>query len=216
MTIMAIDPGPEESAYVEVTPNCDIKGGMGIVDYGIHPNSSIRAYLLAYCHTATEPRLVIEQIASMGMAVGAETFETCVWTGRFMEAFESQTGVGVVRIPRIPIKVHICGTAKAKDANVRQALIDRFGGKKALQKYKAAKLNRHGAVIVPAVKAGPLAGISSHCWAALAVAVVYVDRMKTCEFRVTGFGGSGVGKRQSQSPLMAEAMPPASLIFLVE
>jgi len=185
--VMAIDPGPEKSAYVEVTPHYGgsldtRKGGLDVVSFGILDNSGIRAYLCAVVDTADAHRLVIEQIASMGMAVGAETFETCVWTGRFMEVFESQTGQAAHRIPRVPIKVHLCGTAKAKDANVRQALIDRFGGSSALQKAKAAKVNRHGAVIVPTVKAGPLAGISSHCWAALAVACVYVDRMKTGEF----------------------------------
>lgn len=150
--------------------------------FGIDDNALVRAEIQSYAHITSAPRLVIEQIASMGMAVGAETFETCVWTGRFMEAFESQTGQAAHRIPRVPIKVHLCGTAKAKDANVRQALIDRFGGSSALHKAKAAKYNRHGALIVAAVEAGPLAGISSHCWAALAVACVYVDRMKIGEF----------------------------------
>ena len=181
--IMAIDPGPEQSAYVEVSPHYGgsldtRKGGLDVVHFGILDNSQVRAWLLGFAEVSEAPRLVIEQIASMGMAVGAETFETCVWTGRFMEVFESQTGQAAHRICRVPIKVHLCGTAKAKDANVRQALIDRFGGKKALQKAKAAKLNRHGAVIVPEVEAGPLAGISSHCWQALALACVYVDRIK--------------------------------------
>tara|TARA_R110000823_G_scaffold118465_1_gene242380 strand:+ start:1854 stop:2420 length:567 start_codon:yes stop_codon:yes gene_type:complete len=184
--IMAVDPGPQQSAYVTVQPHPNAIGGLQIVEFAILRNEAVLADIRGFASLPLEGRrLVIEQIASMGMSVGAETFETCVWTGRFMETFDAGRGDGqryAHRIPRVPIKVHLCGTAKAKDANVRQALIDRFGGSKAIQKAKAAKKNRHGAVIVPAVEAGPLAGISSHCWAALALACVYVDRMKIGEF----------------------------------
>jgi hypothetical protein len=181
--VMAIDPGPQQSAYVTVQPNSHAIGGLQIVEFCIGDNANVKADIWGFSSLPLEDRrLVIEQIASMGMSVGAETFETCVWTGRFMETFEAGSQTTAHRIPRVPIKVHLCGTAKAKDANVRQALIDRFGGSSALRKAKAAKYNRHGALIVSAVEAGPLAGISSHCWAALAVACVYVDRMKTGEF----------------------------------
>ncbi|MCX5691553.1 MAG: hypothetical protein NTV94_17470 [Planctomycetota bacterium] len=181
--VMAVDPGPQQSAYVTVRPHPNAIGGLQIVDFCISDNANIKADIWGFSSLPPEERrLVIEQIASMGMSVGAETFETCVWTGRFMETFEAGSQTTAHRIPRVPIKVHLCGTAKAKDANVRQALIDRFGGSSALRKPKAAKKNRHGAVIVPAVDPGPLAGISSHCWAALALACVYVDRMEIGEF----------------------------------
>lgn len=181
--VMAIDPGPEQSAYVTVHPNPNAVGGLQVIEHAILRNDAVRADIWGFASLPLEDRrLVIEQIASMGMSVGAETFETCVWTGRFMQVFEGGCGNVAHRIPRVPIKVHLCGTAKAKDANVRQSLIDRFGGSKALQKYKAAKFNRDGEIVSPEVEAGALAGISSHCWAALAVAVVYVDKMKVGEF----------------------------------
>lgn len=188
MTIMAIDPGPEQSAQVTVRVTAD--GAMTIIDHGIQRNEVIRADVYGFAIASPvalygdgERRLVIEQIASMGMAVGAETFETCVWTGRFLETFEGTSNITAHRIPRVPIKVHLCGTAKAKDANIRQALIDRFGGSKALQKHKAAKVNRKGEVVSPEVLAGPLAGISSHCWSALALACCWVDRYKIGEYK---------------------------------
>jgi hypothetical protein len=89
------------------------------------------------------------------MPVGAEVFETCVWIGRFMQYwchFASEQSI--TRIPRKEVKVHLCGTTKAKDANIRQALIDRIGP----QGTKKAP--------------GPTYGVKSHCWPALAVAVV--------------------------------------------
>ena len=58
---------------------------------------------------------------------------------------------------RKDIKIHLCGTMKAKDANIRQALIDKHG------KVGTAK------------NKGPLYGISSHLWSALAVADYATD-----------------------------------------
>ena len=181
--IMAIDPGPGKSAYVIVQPTPTAVGGLQIVEFCIGDNANIRADIWGFASLPLEDRrLVLEQVASMGMSVGAETFETCVWTGRFMETFEAGKHQDAHRIPRVPIKVHLCGSARAKDANVRQALIDRFGGSKSMQKSKSAKYDRKGALVMPEVDPGPLAGISSHCWSALALACVYVDRMRTGEF----------------------------------
>ena len=171
---LAIDPGPTQSAYVVLS---DRSSSPHIYGFGIEPNDDVLDILAGHARHPVGISLVIEQIASMGMAVGAETFETCVWTGRFMERYAATCGREAVRIPRVPIKVHLCGTAKAKDANVRQALIDRYGGPAALRKAKPAKMNRKGEIIAPAVEAGALAGISSHCWSALAVGVVYLDRV---------------------------------------
>lgn len=69
---------------------------------------------------------------------------------------------GAHRIFRRDIKLHLCNSVRAKDANIRQALIDRYGGKeKAIGKKKSP---------------GPLYGIKSHMWAALALAVTYHDQ----------------------------------------
>lgn len=151
MKILAIDPGPEKSAYV-------IWDGAAVLDRGIIENDEIIRSLgpgrmLDHC--------AIEKIACYGMAVGAEVFETCVWTGRFIERWRDYAGMGdPIRIPRGDIKVHICRSNRAKDTNIRQALIDRFGAP--------------GTKKAP----GPLFGVTSHCWAALAVAVVTHDRLK--------------------------------------
>lgn len=99
---------------------------------------------------AWEGNLAVEMIASYGMPVGAEVFETCVWIGRLIEAYH---GPGpVTRVKRSDVKLHVCGSARAKDANVRQALIDLFGPQ--------------GTVRNP----GPTHGLKSHMWAALGVA----------------------------------------------
>lgn len=152
MKILAIDPGPTQSAYV--IWDGARKGNAEIL------SNDLMAMLVNGCAQQGDiDHMVIEKVACYGMAVGAETFETCVWTGRFIQAWDSVREGEQGRLTRLDIKVHLCKSAKAKDANVRQALIDRFG--------------------IPGTKKtpGPLYGITSHCWAALAVAVCAHDRL---------------------------------------
>lgn len=147
--ITAVDPGNIESAWVRWD---EIHNR--IQDFDKQPNEDVLVELRDSAGIC-----VIEQIKSYGMAVGESIFETCVWTGRFMEAFGADR---VHRISRTDVKVHLCRSAKAKDANVRQALIDRFGGKeKAIGTKKAP---------------GPLYGVSGDVWAALAVAITWTDQ----------------------------------------
>ena len=66
-------------------------------------------------------------VASYGMAVGKDVFETCVWIGRFAEACgRDSDGEASQLVYRQPVKLHHCHSAKAKDSNIRQALVDRF------------------------------------------------------------------------------------------
>ncbi len=67
----------------------------------------------------------------------------------------------VARIKRLEVKIHLCHDSRAKDANIRQAILDRFGGKE-----KAI-----GRMATP----GPLMGVSGDLWAALAVAITFWD-----------------------------------------
>jgi hypothetical protein len=102
-------------------------------------------------------------IASYGMAVGREVFETCVWIGRFTQAWHAPAAVELVY--RQDVKLHLCGNPRARDANIRQALLDLFpraGGGKTPQ-------------IGTKAKPGPLYGVSSHAWPALAVAITALE-----------------------------------------
>ena len=147
--ILAIDPGPVDSALVLYSPTA------GLCEHHTGPNAWVLAYLSIY-HAAPQDVLVIEQIAAMGMAVGAEVFETVRWAGRFEQAWRHRR-LAVDRVKRIHVKLALCGQSRAKDGNVRQALIDRFGGPLAVK------------------KGGPLYKVSGDAWAALAVAVAYSD-----------------------------------------
>ncbi len=150
MTLYAIDPGTEQSAFVLM----DADGCRG----RIVTNNMLVEYLRSDL-ADRGAHLVIEQVKSFGMAVGADVFETVFWSGRFAEAWEAGGGT-LSRIGRLDVKIALCGSARAKDANIRQALIDRYGGPAAIK------------------KGGPLYGIKSHLWAALAVGVAYQEQQK--------------------------------------
>lgn len=145
--ILAIDPGTTESAIVGWD-------GEVIRDAVILPNDGVLNYLEG--HGSWVKKLVIEEIASYGMPVGKTTFETVWWAGRFAQVWHSWGG-NFEMVPRLPVKMHLCKSAKAKDSNIWQALIDRFGepGKKA--------------------NPGLLYPLKSHMRAAFALAVYYVD-----------------------------------------
>lgn len=158
MRLLAIDPGTTRSAFVELDVVTD-----HIRTYGIFPNEQLLHWLRG---ATNEPRAylppmldlaVIEKVESFGMAVGAEVFETVYWSGRFAEALHP---IPVERLGRRAVKLHLCGHARAKDPNIRQALIDRYGGPAAI-----------GRKATP----GPLYGISGDVWSALAVAVTWAD-----------------------------------------
>ena len=155
-SIFAIDPGPEFSAFVEY------KRGL-LLGHAKVPNADLLE-ILRSDHWGGSRQLAIEMIASYGMPVGREVFETCVFIGRCAEAWNHQD-VDPIRVTRHEIKMHLCHSARANDAAIRQALIDRFGpGKDRAIGKKASP--------------GPLYGLAGDEWAALALAVTVADRME--------------------------------------
>lgn len=156
--ILAIDPGTTQSGWVEYDAESH-----RVLDSDVMPNAEILARLERPSRADT---LAVEMIASYGMAVGREVFETCVWIGRFVQAWHMPDDAKLVY--RRDVKLHLCGTAKAKDPNIRQAILDLFpstGGGKTPQ-------------IGTKSQPGPLYGVSSHVWAALGVALTAKAQMK--------------------------------------
>ena len=112
--IIAVDPGPEQSAFI-------VWNGHAIWAARILSNEEFLNHLINFPHK--EFPLVIEQIKSMGMPVSDTIFDTVFWTGRFCQAWKGP----FFRVPRMDVKMHICNDSRAKDSNIRQALINRFG-----------------------------------------------------------------------------------------
>lgn len=146
--LLAIDPGTTESALLIWN---------GAVQFAeIAPNEAVRQRIIALASNDQDMEMAIEGVQCFGMSVGKEVFETCYFIGRLQEVW-----LGYARpmhlVYRQQVKLHICGTPRAKDPNIRQALIDRYG-------IVGTKKNK-----------GPLFGISSHLWSALAIATYVWD-----------------------------------------
>lgn len=161
MRILAVDPGTTQSGYVLCDSNPFVIVGCGVFDnFGLLGAINKNEYGFAV--------QVIEQVThyGTGMPVGAEVFDTVFWAGRFAQA---GLPVPFVQMPRRAVKMHLCGSMRAKDANIRQAILDRFGGKEQAVGCKK--------------EPGPLYNVKSHAWPALALALTFCDRMAGQEGR---------------------------------
>jgi hypothetical protein len=155
--ILAIDPGNKESAYVVLDEN------LKPIEFAKVNNDVLRDRIKFLYRDYEISFAAIEMIASYGMAVGKEVFDTCVWIGRFYENIERYLEIEPKYIYRKDEKMNLCQSMKAKDTNIRQALIDRF----AQHDFKNGK----------GTKKNPdwFYGFKADIWAAYAVGVTYHD-----------------------------------------
>lgn len=152
--ILAIDPGDVKSAYALLDQELKPR------DFGILPNEELIEKFYFRDFRPVPRHFAIEMVASYGMPVGKTTFETCLWIGRFIQA-------GTTHLPGIydcqkifrksDVCMNLCHNTRAKDANIRQALIDRFG------------------VVGTKKNPGWFYGVSKDVWSAIAVGVTYND-----------------------------------------
>jgi hypothetical protein len=148
--VLAIDPGYRDSAFVRYD-------GARILSHGIEANEQLLDDLQRTTHTDV---LVIEemQLFTSNYGVGREIFDSVFWSGRFAQAWSPRP---FERLLRSKVRGHL-GATKGGDAAVRASLIDRFGP------YKEQAIGRKNAP-------GPLFGIRSDEWSALAIAVTWCD-----------------------------------------
>ena len=150
MIVVGVDPGTYQSAFV-------VWDGRRVTRKGIVPNAELRVWLQS-CRDMVPWVFVFEQVESFGMAVGKEVFDTVLETGRFFQIVEHAAEL----MPRKVVKRHLCYTTRANNSNIRAAILDRFGGKEAAQGLKKTP--------------GPLYGVRSHEWSALAIALTWYDQ----------------------------------------
>lgn len=151
--ILAIDPGNTESGFCFID-----KDTIRPLNFGKVDNALLKGRVL----TNKADVVAIEMVASYGMPVGIEVFETCVWIGRFLEAAFTG-GKKVDLITRGEVKMHLCHSMRANDATIKQALVDRFA--KGQRNYGKGTKKEPGFFY----------GFKSDIWSAFALGVTYID-----------------------------------------
>ena len=163
MLIYAIDPGASMCGHV-IFDGEKVHGSFELNPAEMLYKIRSDVEELAYKQNGYErPCLAIEMIEARGMSVGQETFDTAMWVGRYVEAWDSCCFDSIL-VYRREVKLHLCGSSRAGDPNIRRALIDRFGGNKVAIGKKRSP--------------GPLYGVYGHAWAALAVAALCFDHLE--------------------------------------
>lgn len=159
MTILAIDPGYTESAYALIREDCGLARRKDWPPPFAKCDNETIEHVIDH---ARPDHVVIERLACYGMPVGREVLETCEWVGRF-DVWAHMCGAHVDYVYRREVKLNLCGNARAKDGNVRQALIDRFA--------------KHDLKNGKGTKARPdwFYGFFKDVWQAYAVGVTWVD-----------------------------------------
>lgn len=151
MRILGIDPGPSTSGYViydaEARRVVRAKSEVSNIDL-------VTCLEQTFYDCDDVDVCVIEMIHNQGRTiVGQTVFDTCVWIGRFVQAWDGVDDA--ILMLRSRVKMAICGSMRAKDANIRAALTDLLGA-------PGTKKNP-----------GPTYGVTGHAWQALAVCVAY-------------------------------------------
>ena len=166
---VGIDPGTTSSGIAVIK---DTGASVpSIVAADLLPNGDVmltlRKLLRACNVAAASTGIAIEEVRSYGMAVGQTTFDTCVWSGALASAIQIFINpMWVIWLGRkADVCTTICQSTRAKDANIRQAMVDYYG--------------------VPGTKKerGPTYGVTADMWSALALATTayrYASDPKCC------------------------------------
>lgn len=154
--ILSIDVGTNETGYC-IVENETYKP----LQFGKINNEE----LLKIVKVEEYDTLVYEEFQSYGMPIGISTIASITWNGRYIQSALDRN------IPTFPIyrkeeKINICNSMKAKDSNIRQALIDRF----ATFDFKNGKGTKK--------QKDFFFGFSKDIWSAFAIAITFLDKQK--------------------------------------
>lgn len=170
LTMLAIDPGTTQSAYAMV------RGDYSIISAAKVENDDV----LRLVQIGDYDEMVIECMEARHVqngVIGAETYDTCYWIGRYMQAAIDR-GKPVNRVYRaderkrlIPTKKnkmqpHPASVGKTADAQIRATLIRRF----AKHDFKNGKGK--------ATCKDTFYGFARDMWSAYAVGVVHLDKAR--------------------------------------
>ena len=117
---------------------------------GVDKNEVLRAKLPELKQRCS---ILAMEFLAIGQMAGGPEFRTCWWAGRFAEAW----GMDDYReVTRTDVKMHLLGTMRGGDPQVRAVMCHMFGGDPSKTAQK-----------------GLLNGFKSHAWQALAAGVTW-------------------------------------------
>lgn len=120
-SILAVDPGTTESAYVivdEFTLKPRMRGKIS------NEQLLLMVQSVDLFHDWEINHFVVEMVAGMGQAVGQETFDTAFWVGRFWQAMPFK--IPKTKIFRRDEKTALMGTQQCKDKDLINVLVERY------------------------------------------------------------------------------------------
>jgi len=184
---VAIDPGNEKSGWVRFRIDPSMLPRVDIVAFGKTPNVELLE-LTRQWGEEPDSVLAIETPKPRGEAFMVQTVETCVYVGRFVQAWGNERWSYV---HREDVKYHLVHRVISRDRDVRRALNELYGGESVAiggKRCKACKgkgyrtrervrcdgCSGSGWLSKP----GPLHGFAGDMWAALAVACYYATHMQ--------------------------------------
>ena len=180
MIVIAIDPGNTESAVVCI----DEFYRPQYAEKLANPAALNKAKELVLMPIASglDAFVALEQVShyGTGMPAGRTVFDTCLWSGRFiqgiLDVFDGSFLLADVKdkfsegsihmIGRKEYVADLCGSSRARDANIIQYLIDRFAPDTP-NRGKGTKKDP-----------GWFYGFKADVWQAYALAVYEMDRLK--------------------------------------
>ena len=154
--ILCLDVGTVESGYVIMDYN-----PFTLYEFGKINNEE----LLDIVKSKNYEVLVYEEFQCYGMPIGKSTIQSITWNGRYIQSALDR-GITVDFIYRAEEKMSLCNSMKAKDSNIRQALIDRFAN----FDFKNGKGTAKNKDV--------FYGVTKDVWSAIAIGVTYYEKNK--------------------------------------
>ena len=158
---LCFDPGTFKTGWVIFDPHAET-----VLDAGWDKNDD--AIEVTEC-MGFHDRIIMETFAAQGMPLGSSSLETVRFEGMLIERAAASRQIVVDRITRREIKLTLCGTSRAKDQNVRAALVDLYASDwVSIGNGLGVKSNPS-----PLAKLRACKGAAAHTFAALAVATAW-------------------------------------------
>lgn len=161
MIVVGIDPGPEKCGFVAWETREHPLWKLVTAD-------AVSVAELFGAIAAEQPGAVVcEDLTAQGSVLGRHTIETAKVCGE-LRYFCRERNYPLHFVTRIAVKKHLLGRASGNDAQVREALAERFGPGR--QKAWGTKKSP-----------GPLYGLKGHSVQALAVLLTWLDTREQSE-----------------------------------